>query len=125
VPNAERALAPDAPRIHEGRANVYLESSFEAGDVDGALARAAAVVKRTFRHARVSASPIEPRGLVAEPAGEGVRLWSSTQVPHKLQLAVAETLGLERAQVRVRCADIGGGFGQKAHVYPEELVVVA
>ena len=125
VPSTDQALKNGAPTVHEGRPNLYLESWFEAGDVDGAFARAAAVVERTFRHARVSAAPIEPRGVVAEPTDDGVCLWSSTQGPHKLQLAVAEALGLERAQVQVRCPDVGGGFGQKAHVYPEEIVVAA
>jgi len=125
VPDTEGALTDGATLVHEGHPNLYLESWLEAGEVDTAFGQAAAVVERTFRHARVSASPIEPRGLVAEPNGEGVRLWSSTQGPHKLQLAVAEALSLEKGQVQVLCPDIGGGFGQKAHVYPEEIVVAA
>jgi carbon-monoxide dehydrogenase large subunit len=111
--------------VHGGRPNLYVESRLENGDVDGAFADAAAVVERTFRHGRVNASPIEPRGVLAEPTEDGVRLWSSTQGPHKLQLAVAEALGLQRAQVHVICPDVGGGFGQKAHVYPEEILVAA
>jgi carbon-monoxide dehydrogenase large subunit len=125
VPDVASALAANAPSVHEGRANLYLESRFEAGDVDGAFAGATGVVERSFRHARVNASPIEPRGALAVPTRDGVQLWSSTQVPHKLQLAVSEALGLEREQVQVLCPDVGGGFGQKAHVHPEEIVVAA
>ncbi|HZQ63947.1 MAG TPA: xanthine dehydrogenase family protein molybdopterin-binding subunit [Gaiellaceae bacterium] len=105
--------------------DAFLESRIEAGDVEAAFASAAVVVERRFVHRRVSASPIEPRGLVAEPTADGVLVRCSTQGPHKLMLALAATLGLQPEQVQVVCPDIGGGFGQKAHVYPEELVVAA
>jgi carbon-monoxide dehydrogenase large subunit len=123
VIDPRRALEDDAPRLHDHPSNVYVESRVEAGDVDEAFTNAALVVEREFRHPRSAAVPIEPRGLVAEPDGDGVRIWASTQGPHKLRLAVAETLGLALERVRVVCSDVGGGFGQKAHVYPEELVV--
>src|SRR5207253_3085555 len=125
VPDAAAALAANAPSVHQGRPNLYLESRFEAGDVEGAFAQAEAVVERTFRHARVNASPIEPRGALAAPSEDGVKLWSSTQGPHKLQLALGEAVRLEPAHVQVVCPDVGGGFGQKAHVHPEEIVVAA
>ena len=122
VPDIRVALAPEAPSVHEGRPNLYLETRLEAGEVDDAFAQAAAVVERTFRHSRINASPLEPRGALAVPTGDGLRLWSSTQAPHQLQLAVAKALGVP---VQVVCPDIGGGFGQKAHVHPEEVVVAA
>jgi aerobic carbon-monoxide dehydrogenase large subunit len=125
VPDVQSALAPGAPSVHEGRPNAYLESSLEVEDVAGCFADAAVVIERSFCHGRVSASPIEPRGVLATPTQDGVRLWASTQGPHKLQVAVAEALGLQRADVHVICPDVGGGFGQKAHVYPEEIVVAS
>jgi carbon-monoxide dehydrogenase large subunit len=118
-----RALEGDAPRLHDEGSNVYTESRVETGDVDAVFAKAAVVVDRVLRHGRVSAMPIEPRALVAAPEGDGLRIWASTQGPHKLALAVSDLLGLERSQVRVVCTDVGGGFGQKAHVYPEEVVI--
>src|SRR5262249_50833689 len=125
IASAEGALADDAPAVHEGHPNLYLESRMEAGDVDGAFADASAVIERLFVHERVSAAPIEPRGLLVEPVGAGVKVVSSTQGPHKLRLALSEVLGLELDAIQVVCPHIGGGFGQKAHVYPEEIVVVA
>ncbi|HKP18750.1 MAG TPA: xanthine dehydrogenase family protein molybdopterin-binding subunit [Gaiellaceae bacterium] len=125
VPDVGRALADAAPPVHEGRSNVYMETRLEAGEVDAAFARAATVVERTFTHRRVSAAPIEPRGALAQPVDGGARLWSSTQGPHKLRLAAAEVLGLDPARLQVVTPDVGGGFGQKAHVYPEEIVVAA
>ena len=120
-----RALAPDAPLLHEGCPNVYVESRVEAGDVEAAFASAAAVIEADLRHGRSTALPLEPRGVVAEPDGDGVVVRATTQVPHKLRLALAATLGLQPGQMRILCTSVGGGFGQKAHVYPEELVAAA
>jgi carbon-monoxide dehydrogenase large subunit len=119
------AADPDAPRVHAGHANALYDVTYDSGGVDRAFAAAAVVVERTFRHPRLSASPIETRGALARPDGDGVRLWSSTQVPHALADVIAALLGLPERAVRVQCPDIGGAFGVKAHVYPEEIVVAA
>lgn len=116
--------AANAEPIHEHPSNVLFDSVLEAGDVDGAFEAATTVVERTFHSPRYSATPIESRGLVAAPDGAGgVRLFASTQIPHRLATCVAELLGLRDQQVRVSTMDVGGGFGQKAHVYPEEVLV--
>ena len=117
------ALVPEAPLVHDGRPNVYVENRVESGDVEAAFAVAAAVVEADLRHGRSTALPLEPRGVVAEPDGDGVVVRATTQGPHKLRLALAQTLGLGLDQVRIVCTSVGGGFGQKAHVYPEELIV--
>jgi carbon-monoxide dehydrogenase large subunit len=122
VTDTVRALEPDAPGVI-AETNLLYESRLEVGDVDGAFAAAAAVVERTFTNPRYCATPMEPRGVVAAPDGDGVRMWSSTQAPHKLAQITAELLGLPRQAVRVTCPAIGGGFGQKAHAYPEEILV--
>src|SRR5581483_10297667 len=109
--------------LHDRERNLLFESLIEAEDVDEAFAAAALVIERSFRNPRYCATPIEPRGVLAAPDGDGLRIWSSTQVPHALSRITAEILGLPREQVRVSTPDVGGGFGQKAHVYPEEIVV--
>lgn len=114
--------AMDAEPLHEHPSNVLFDSLTEAGDVAAAFERAAAVVERTFHSPRYSATPMENRGAVAAPDGDGVRVWASTQIPHRLATIVAELLGLPRALVRVGATDVGGGFGQKAHAYPEEIL---
>jgi carbon-monoxide dehydrogenase large subunit len=119
------ALEDGAPRLHPGRTNAYADSQTEAGDVDAAFVEAAVTVEAEIRHGRSAAVPIEPRGLVAEPDGDGLILWATTQGPHKLRLAVAASLGLPQERVRVVCTSVGGGFGQKAHVSPEEIVVAS
>ncbi len=123
VAGAEAALADGAPVVDGYPGNVLYESRLEAGDVDAAFARAAAVVERTFVNPRYSAAPIEPRGVAAAPDGDRLSVWSSTQAPHKLARTIEELLGLEHGTVRVVAPDVGGGFGQKAHAYPEEILV--
>jgi aerobic carbon-monoxide dehydrogenase large subunit len=116
------ACDPASPRLHEGASNVLYDSRFEAGDVDRAFADAAVVIERDFRNPRYCATPIEGRGVLAAPRGDGVTLWSSSQGPHRLATIAARLLGLRESAVRVVCPDVGGAFGQKAHVYPEELL---
>jgi len=114
-----------APQVHDGHANALYDVTYDSGGVDAALANAAVVVEREFRHPRLAASPIETRGVLAQPAGDGLQIWSSSQVPHALARVVASLLQLPESTVRVTSPDIGGGFGVKAHVYPEEIVVAA
>jgi aerobic carbon-monoxide dehydrogenase large subunit len=121
IASIDDALNADLPPLH-GDTNVIFREEHAHGDVDGAFAEAAVVLERTFRNPRYSAAPIESRGVLALPDGDGIVVWSATQIPHILQEALAALLGLE-GRVRVRCPDIGGGFGQKAHVFPEEIVV--
>jgi carbon-monoxide dehydrogenase large subunit len=117
------AVAGDPATVDGYESNVLYDASGETGDVDGAFARAAVVVERTFVNPRYTAVPIEPRGAVAVPKGDGVRMWASTQAPHKLAQVVAELLGLGTDSVVVVVPEVGGGFGQKAHAYPEEILV--
>ncbi|MDX6664799.1 MAG: aerobic carbon-monoxide dehydrogenase large subunit [Solirubrobacteraceae bacterium] len=117
--------ADAAAPLHAGSSNVLLDSTIDTGEVDAAFASAEIVFEREFRNPRYSAMPIEPRGAIAAPDGDGVRVWSSSQVPHILADVIAELLGLARERVRVEVPDIGGGFGQKAHAYPEEIIVAA
>jgi aerobic carbon-monoxide dehydrogenase large subunit len=122
IASIEDALDSELPALH-GEHNVIFREEREQGDVDSAFASAAVVIERTFRNPRYSAAPMENRGVLALPDGDGLVLWSGTQIPHILEETLAELLGLAAGQVRVRCPDIGGGFGQKAHVFPEEIAV--
>lgn len=95
------------------------------GDVDGAFANAAIVVRETFEHERCAASPIEPRGVVADWDGETLTVWASTQTPSIMRAALARALDLPETRVRVLAPDVGGGFGLKMHVFPEDVAVAA
>ncbi len=126
VADVAAAQAADAPRLHpEHPSNVLFERSATHGDVEGAFAGAAVVVRETFAHGRCSASPLEGRGVLAEWEGERLTIWTGSQVPHVFRTGVARALGLPESRVRVIVPDTGGGFGQKMHVMPEDLVVAA
>ena len=82
------------------------------------------VVKGRFINQRLSPASIETRGVVADynKGSRNLTLWSSSQIPHILRNILAATVGLPQHQVRVIVPEVGGGFGSKLNVYPEELV---
>lgn len=123
VASIDAGLDPASPELHPGQPNVIFEEMRSAGEPEAAFDSAAVSVERTFRSPRYNATPIEARGALAVPGDDGVVLWSSTQIPHILEESVAALLGPNAGRITVRCPDIGGGFGQKAHVFPEEIVV--
>jgi CO/xanthine dehydrogenase Mo-binding subunit len=128
VLDPEQAARPGATLVHEAwGTNVSADVALETGDVDGALARAPFVVSRRFRCGRVTALPLEPRAVAArwDPPTTTLHVWSTTQMPHAVRQRVAEALGLPLDAVRVVAPDVGGGFGTKGPVYPEELIVAA
>jgi carbon-monoxide dehydrogenase large subunit len=120
------ALAPDAPRVEpEWDDNVALEYRYRRGDVDAVFAAADVVVEERFTSHRHIASPIETRGVLAEVDGSDgtLSVVSSTQTPHQLRDFLAGSLGRRPESLRVRALDVGGGFGPKGAIYPEDLVV--
>ncbi len=121
------ARAPGTPLIHEHWPdNAFLETRREE-DLSDLDAVAAAKVVRRLRTARQSMAPLEGRGVLAEwdPRLEQLVLTSSTQMPHVTKTGLAECLGLDEGQVRVIAPDVGGGFGYKGILLPEELVCAA
>jgi len=122
----EPLQAETAPAIHpQLPSNVALTRKTVAGEVAEAFARAHTVVGGRLVQQRVAPSAMEPRGVLASWDGirEALTVWSSTQMPHDLRSAVAEKLGLAENQVRVITPDVGGAFGAKINVYPEEILV--
>ena len=118
------ALADDAPLVHpELGTNVCFETSMGGGDLDRGFERADVVLERTIANHRVAGVPMEPRGVLAEPKGDRVSLWTSTQTPHLVKTYVARQLGWDEAQLRVIVPDVGGGFGVKGNVYGEETLL--
>jgi len=126
VQDPELALLPGAPLVHEAvGSNGLLERTFAQGDADAALVASTLVVGDRFRFNRHAGVTIENRACLAEwEAGtQSLTLWSSTQVPGLIRDLVADLLGLSAHRVRVVAPDVGGGFGVKSALYPEELVV--
>ncbi|HYS18005.1 MAG TPA: xanthine dehydrogenase family protein molybdopterin-binding subunit [Candidatus Binatia bacterium] len=124
----EDALATSAPRVFdEWPDNAAGPSDGAVGDVARGFAQAHVVVEARLHVPRVAAMPIEPRGVLVQPEAPDGRLtvWASTQVPFAVRAAVAAALALSEEQVRVIAPDVGGGFGAKGHVYPEDVLIPA
>jgi aerobic carbon-monoxide dehydrogenase large subunit len=92
--------------------------------IDRAFAEAEVVISQRMVNHRLVPNPIEPRGVVAhfEPGKGTLTIWSSTQNPHILRSLVAAMTGLGQNQVRAIAPEVGGGFGSKINIYPEEYV---
>lgn len=120
------AVQPDAPLVHpDTGSNVAVDLNAAYGDVDAGLAAAAVVVDETFTIGRHAGMPLECRGVVAswDSRRERIEMWTSTQVPHIVRNTVCASTGWAHAELTVHVPDVGGGFGPKANVYPEEVVV--
>lgn len=116
----------DGRLVHEELGtNVALRRRITAGDVDAVFAQAPVVIRQRLRNQRVAGVPMEPRGIVALWDGGVLTVWASTQVPHDLRDGIAEALGLRASQVRVITPDVGGGFGVKLNLYPEDVLISA
>ena len=113
--------------VHEEwGANIYVQHDIEGGDIDS-VRDAPVVVTRDYRMNRQSVSPLEPRAVLAhwdERSNELV-VHISTQIPHLMRTALSQFLNLPTHQLRVIAPDVGGGFGGKARLMPEEIVVCA
>jgi carbon-monoxide dehydrogenase large subunit len=128
VADVDGALAEGAALLHdEAETNVILSRTFAQGDVNAALGGAAVVVSDRFRFHRHAGVAIENRACAARwETGDGsLTVWSSTQIPGIARDVLADLLGLPVHRVRVIAADVGGGFGIKTVLYPEEIVVAA
>jgi carbon-monoxide dehydrogenase large subunit len=126
VVDPEESFKPSSTLVHEGsNNNVVFSFSIEKGNVDQALGAAPYTLRERFRHHRYCAAPLEGRGVVAwvEPKTNILTVWSSTQMPHLVRRQIAAQLSLPEESVRVIAPDIGGGFGPKVFVYPEEILV--
>jgi carbon-monoxide dehydrogenase large subunit len=126
ITGVDDALAAGAPAIHEGWPdNVMMRTRGGGGAVAAAFANPDVLIQETFESEAVTGVSMEPRGcLAALDRNTGiVTLWTSHQLPHVLRSLMSELIGYPEHLVRVVCPDIGGGFGIKMHVYPEDLVV--
>jgi aerobic carbon-monoxide dehydrogenase large subunit len=97
------------------------------GSVEEAIAKArtdGVVVEREFRQQRLIPAFMEPRSVVVDPTGEQMTVWSATQIPHILRFLFAAVLGISEAKIRVIAPDVGGGFGGKLQITPEEFITI-
>jgi len=127
--SATAADAAGATRLHaHWPDNRYMTLTRSIGDVDGAAAMADIKVVREYSMARVTPCAMEPRGCVAyyDARVDQLVIYLSSQRPHMIRALIADQLiGVEERRIRVIAPDLGGGFGGKANLYPEELALAA
>jgi aerobic carbon-monoxide dehydrogenase large subunit len=105
----------------------WVYDSADAGsgtNVDDEIAKADIVIERTYRQQRLIPAYMEPRSVVVDPTGEQITMWSATQIPHILRLMLALTCDIPESKIRVIAPDVGGGFGGKLQVTPEEVITL-
>jgi carbon-monoxide dehydrogenase large subunit len=120
------ASAPDAPRVHRNVAsNVLTEYRIGYGDCGRAFADAAHRFTLSLYQHRGCAHPIEGRGVMAQHDAVERRttVWTSTQSPHEIRMSLIQLLGVDDDELRIITPDVGGGFGAKYLIYPEEVVI--
>ena len=118
------ARSAGAPLVHDHWGdNVFLETAIGPEDFDTACAAAPIRVRRRLRTARQSMSPLEGRGVVAhwDPRLEQLVVHTAAQMPHINRTGLAACLGLDEGRIRVISPDVGGGFGYKGILLPEEV----
>lgn len=125
VRTAREGERDGAPLVHDSCPNNYLiRREYARGDVEGAFAAAHLAVRRRFRIGRKQALCLEGRGCVAafREGGFELSVWMSHQLPYVVRHYMAKHLGIAETAMRVVAPQTGGGFGQKASIYPEEFV---
>lgn len=127
INDCRAVLDPSAPRVRLEGPNLLTRFNVGYGDCRQAFDGAAHVIKETLFQHRGGAHPIEGRGVVAryEAGEQRLTVWSSTQMAHDLWITLAALLGIAEDHIRVSTPDVGGGFGCKFLVYPEEIAVAA
>ena len=127
--DVEKAMQPNSPLLYEEfGTNVAfgmhppteeIDKVFEQTKADGGI-----IVKTRLYNQRLAPVSMETRGVVAEyrKAGKTLTVWSSSQIPHLLRNILSALVGLPQHQVRVIVPEVGGGFGSKLNIYPEEMI---
>ena len=126
VAHCLEALKPSAAPVHSAmKDNLAGRFTLAFGEVDAAFAAAPHVFSARYDTHRGTGHPMECRGVAAvyDVVGAGLRVWTSTQTPHNTQRGLVAMFDMAEDKVRVITPDVGGGFGPKNQVYPEEMMV--
>jgi carbon-monoxide dehydrogenase large subunit len=124
VTSVEEALAPQAPLLHKDWSdNYFIKRHYETDDFERVMQECPRRLSLRWDMARHSGMPMETRGCIAEWDNHAQRLdvWLTTQIPYIIRTGLADVLGVPENQVRVVAPDVGGGFGIKFPLYPEEI----
>src|SRR3712207_5827192 len=131
VLDMEEAVREGADLVHDDLGtNTSYHFVFDAGeagtggDTEQAFSDAEVVVSRRFVNQRLIPAFMEPRSVVVQPQGDNFTMWSATQIPHVLRVMLAMVTGIPEHKLRVVAPDVGGGFGGKLQVNPEEVLAL-
>jgi aerobic carbon-monoxide dehydrogenase large subunit len=131
VTDMTAALAEGADLVHADKGTNHAYTwVFDSGDagtgdaVDPTFEGAEVVLKRRYVQQRLIPAFMEPRSVVVDPTGDQYTVWSATQIPHVLRFLIAAVTGTPEHKLRVIAPDVGGGFGGKLQVTPEELITL-
>ncbi len=128
VIDAVAATRPGSPLLRdEWGDNIFVEKDASFGNLDEARAQAAVTITREYRMNRQSAVPLEGRSILAvwDERLDELRVYTGSQSPHTTRVGMAQFLAIPERQLHLISPDMGGGFGAKRVLYPEELMVVA
>src|SRR5499426_1276524 len=120
------ALQADATPIHATLgSNMGLRVAHEGGDLAAAFARADRVIQQRYHVQRLAPVPLETRGVTAHYQADEdlLTVWNSTQAPHRVRQHLAQLLKRPESRMRVIAADVGGGFGEKGCLFPEDIAI--
>jgi aerobic carbon-monoxide dehydrogenase large subunit len=127
VVDPEKALEDGSPLVWDqfGTNKTHTWAISGGDPIDQALGQADVVLEQRFVNHRTAGGAIEPRSSIADPRGEHLTLYSSTQIPHIARFLLSNILGMPEDKLRVVAPDVGGGFGSKLQLYGEEVLVMA
>ncbi|MEH6992320.1 xanthine dehydrogenase family protein molybdopterin-binding subunit [Neobacillus drentensis] len=120
------AMKEGSPLVHEQvDQNIQMEFHLSIGDAKQAEQQADRILKTRVQTPRLSSNPIETRGVIADYDNrtDQMHVWSATQLPFEVRATIAHCLGWTEQNIRVTAPDVGGGFGPKGGVHPEEILI--
>ncbi len=126
VIDPEKAIEAGAALIHEQfGTNLANQKEVPSPRIDEVMRQADRIIRFRLANQRLAPMPIEARGVLArwDPALDELTVWASTQMPHMLRSYIAELIGVAETRLRVIAPEVGGGFGGKGNIYPEDVLV--
>jgi carbon-monoxide dehydrogenase large subunit len=124
VVDPEQAMTDGAPQLHDHIPNNIAFRWQGGNDVSAAFAAAEKVIEVRIHNQRLLPTAMEPRAVTAsyDAAADRYTIWTSTQIPHSIKEEVAQVLGIDQEKIRAIAPEVGGGFGAKSNVFPEEVL---
>lgn len=126
VCHVEPAVSDGAPVLHEGFTdNICFRTTYTGGDTEAAFEAAPNRLRRRLVNHRVAPFVMEPRGMIAsyDAHQQTMDVWITTQRPHHTRWFIGQVLGMPEHMIRVDAGDVGGAFGAKEPMYPDEATV--